>query len=91
MKGSLPTCFVRPFTVSRGVCILDALESVAVDFADDGTVRARGWARISFLPNSGRVMDAWEAYVAERCAGVTDLAEAARRLNEDKPTAQSTP
>ena len=80
--SKLPAGFVRPFTVSRGVFILDALERVAVDFADDGTMRARGWARISFLPNAGRVMEAWDTWVAERCAGVTDLAEAARRLNK---------
>jgi hypothetical protein len=90
--SNIPAGFVRPFRADPyGRFIWDAENQMACEVYTAYKppekpyvfkILPRGWGRIQYLPNDNAQMDAWETWCAARVAGITDVEEAVRRLND---------
>ena len=80
--GALPGGFRGPFhACDIGTFVFDSQNHMAADVSERGTVRARGWGRIQYLPDPGPTMDVWEAWVAAAVGDATEIREVVRRMN----------
>ena len=71
--------FKPPFRYDGHCYIFDAAGEMAADRREGW--RARGWGRISHLPDAGAIMDAWEVWVADAVGDAAEGEEVARRMN----------